>query len=165
MPILRHMHMRTLLTALVLTAVVGCGGVSSDAVCEPGSSDPCNDQGQGEGLTFPSALQGVTWQLVTVERAPGEENVQDLASSLAFGSTVVSGKACNYFGAKVADATSDRIATDGFDSTAMGCEGPAGDLDRLVQEVLASGATWQRQDETLTLARGDVTLTFAPQPA
>ena len=164
---LRHMYMRTLLMALVLTAVAGCGGVNSDGICEAGSGDPCNDegQGQGEGLTFPSDLQGVTWLLVTVKRASGEENVDDLASSLVFGATEVSGKTCNSYGAQVDTATPDRITTDGFIATQMRCDGPAGDLDSLVQEVLSGGATWQRQDETLTLARGDVTLMFSSQAA
>jgi len=45
------MAMRTRLTALVLTTLVGCGGVSSSAQCEPGSANPCDDEGQAQGST------------------------------------------------------------------------------------------------------------------
>lgn len=161
------MTMRTLLTALVLTALAGCGGASSEAICEPGSSDPCNDQGQGpsEGSTFPLALQGVEWQLVTVERQSREEDVQDLASSLVFDAAVVSGRTCNSFGAEVAVATPDRITTGSFDSTRMGCGGPAGEVDRLIQELLHDGATWKRDQARLTLTHEDVQLTYVPAGA
>jgi len=151
--------------AALLLGVTGCSGVNSDAVCEPGSGNPCNDEGQGQGagLTFPSALQGVTWELVTVERASGEENLPNRVSSLVFAPTEVSGKTCNSYGARVKVATPALITSDRFLSTQMRCDGPAGDVDRMVQDVLAGGATWQRQDATLTLSGGGVTLTFTRQ--
>lgn len=73
----------------------------------------------------------------------------------------VSGKTCNSYSASVDSATPDRIITERFFSTQMGCGGPAGRTDGPVQNVLAEGAMWQRQDARLTLARGDVRLLFA----
>ena len=43
--------MRNRLTALVLTTLMGCGGVSSSAQCEPGSPGPCSDEGQRQRAT------------------------------------------------------------------------------------------------------------------
>lgn len=157
------MVMRSFMAALVMTALTGCSGVSSSAVCEPESSDPCNDQGQGSlDLTFPSALQGVDWQLVAIERGSGEQDVSGLASTLLFKSAVVTGKTCNSFGAEVAAAGPDVISAGSFDSTQMGCSGPPGEMDRLVQQVLGDGVTWKRDQARLTLTREDVTLTYLP---
>lgn len=74
MPILRHMAMRPLLTALCLTTLLGCSGVSSSAQCEPGSPDPCNNQGQGQAATPQSSLAGSTT----------EQDVGDVDPAAAF---------------------------------------------------------------------------------
>ena len=59
MPILRPMTMRNVLTALVLTSLVGCGGVSSSAACEQGYPGPCNDEGQGQRMPVSTGLLGL----------------------------------------------------------------------------------------------------------
>ena len=59
MPVLRPMTMRNVLTALVLTSLVGCGGVSSSAACEQGSPDPCNDEGQEQRAPVSTGLLGL----------------------------------------------------------------------------------------------------------
>ena len=53
------MSMRTLLTALALTTLTGCSGVSSSALCEAGSPDPCIDEGQEQRTTTSSGLLGL----------------------------------------------------------------------------------------------------------
>lgn len=120
--------------------------------------------GLDERSQVPAPLRGTTWRLVSIGRGAESEGLGALDSALTFGIDDVSGKTCNSYGAQVAVATPDRITAGGFISTQMRCEGTAGDMDRLVQEVLHGGAKWQRQDATLTLARGDVTLAFALQP-
>ena len=53
------MTVRNLLTALVLTTLVGCGGVSSSAACKQGYPEPCNDEGQGQRAPVSNGLLGL----------------------------------------------------------------------------------------------------------
>lgn len=158
-----------LLLAVSVFALVGCSAEGPEAPPTPADTGAdlaaILSGGLDERSGVPAPLRGTAWLLVSVERGAEAEDVEALASSLDFGVDGVSGKTCNSYGADVRTATSDRITTDGFFSTLMACGGPAAEIDRLVQALPQSGATWQRQDATLTLARGDVTLAFALRPA
>lgn len=148
--------------------LVGCSAQepSAPATSEEASAGLAEvlSGGLDERSQVPAPLQETTWRVVSVVRGAESEDVEALQSRLGFGVDSVSGKTCNSYGAKVDKAIADRITTDGFVSTQMGCGGPAGEMDRLVQALLGSGVTWQRHDAALTLAGGDVTLVLTLQP-
>lgn len=170
---LRHMCVKWR-RLLVATAGAVCLVACSDgAPSAPSAGSEEADAGLTEVLTgglderaqVPAPLQDTDWRVVTVVRGAQTKNVEALQSSLRFGVDSVSGKTCYGYGARVSKVIGDRITTDGVDATQMGCVGPTGEMDGVVQSLLLSGFTWQRQDAALTLAGGGITLLLALHPA
>lgn len=158
---------------LALAAVsfwlVGCSTEGRDPLTTSEDTSPSLASilsgGMDERSQVPAPLRDTAWLLVSVEGRDAAQDVEGLASRLVFAADRVSGKTCNSYTADVDAATPERITTGGFVSTRIGCGGPAAQIDRLVQELLQSGAGWHRQEGVLTLSRGAVTLTFALQRA
>lgn len=155
--------------AVVTFVLVGCSFEGREPLSTSDDTSaglsPVLSGGLDEGSQVPEPLRDTAWTLVSVETRGATQDVERLGSRLVFAVDSVSGKTCNSYEADVDTATAEHLTTGGFVSTRMGCGERAGEMDRLVQELLQSGATWQRQDGILTLARGDLTLTFALQRA
>lgn len=155
-----------LLLAVAAALLAGCSGGESPSAASPQRSAGLAkvlSGGMDEASQVPAPLRGTSWRLVSVKRRLEVEKVGALGSSLSFKLDGVGGQTCNSYGAAVETATSSSIRTEGFFSTQMRCDGPAGELDRLVQDLLHAGASWHRQSASMTLTRGDVTLFFELQ--
>lgn len=153
--------------AVLLVLVGACGGTAST-----GADNDDQDQlvgvlsgGHPGERQVPESLQGVDWQLREINEGGRARDVAEVDAALYFDHDHVRGHACNFYGAKTEQLTATDIRVGEFGTTLIGCGGLEGEIDTLTQRVLTTGATWELDEERLTITSGDVTLTYRPRDA
>ncbi|MDT0263023.1 META domain-containing protein [Jatrophihabitans lederbergiae] len=142
-----------------LSLAVAVGVLLTTAGCASAAPGALNRSTRPSGSPASASeppLVGTDWQLASYGNPGSAQRVTVTTDSTADFSAKgnFSAHACNFFGGAVT-ITSDRISFSRRTSTAMGCGGEPGQLDRQVEATLMRSVSWAITDRVLTLTNPD----------